>query len=100
MQTAEADLIVADFNIDIWQQYISFNHLLCDLTHTADESTHIERSPLDYCHVRDTLFEQYYFKSKIISVFFSDHDTLLLLLYMKTLQRSQKFELNLKTLYK
>ena len=70
------DIVLGDFNIDILNSTnINLQKVLFNYTLLVNEATHISGSLLDHVYVNNETLQKFSVdKTKIVSIYFSDHD--------------------------
>ena len=72
------DLVLGDFNIDILNSTnINLQNLLSNYTLLVNQATHISGSLLDHAYVNNKTLRKFSIhKTKIVGIYFSDHDAM------------------------
>ena len=70
------DLVLDDFNIDVLNiTNINLQNVLSNYTLLVNEATHVSGSLLDHAYVNNETLQKFSVdKTKIVSIYFSDHD--------------------------
>ena len=69
------DIILGDFNINAFQEYVRLRNVLSSYNHIVAVSTHISGSLLDHVYIHQEFSKELNMQS-VIDIYFSDHDIL------------------------